>query len=352
MIKYSDISKKILFVGDLNCGTRSLMRLDTLRDLSSSIIAISNTKIPFLGGIDKPSLLSRLFFKMGYPLDESKLNKTFLNIIKTHNDIDLIWIEKSLFLKPYLVKLAKTLHPKTKIISITEDDMYALHNRSKFYNSSLPYYDHIFTTKEFNVLELPSIGAKQVHHFNDSFYEKLHKPLVDYSCINSKDIDVSFIGTYEIERAEIINWLANKGITIHVYGSQWNKFKDKLSDNLKIYPPVYSDNYVDIINRSKINLCFLRKINRDTITSRSIEIPACAGFMIAERTKDHMDKFIEGKECEFFSSKMELYEKIIYYLSNLNMIYEIGQNARQKCVNQEYGMSNELIKILNIIFKN
>ena len=69
---------------------------------------------------------------------------------------------------------------------------------------------------------------------------------------------------------------------------------------------LYSEDYSKSFQAFKISLCFLRKINYDQQTTRTVEIPACGGFMIAERTAEHKAMFEEGKEAEFFSSNEEL----------------------------------------------
>ena len=344
------INISVLFIGDLNPGTRSFMRYETLKTLVNSCDFISNTVIPFNQGIDKSNLYSRFMHKIGFPTDATSLNKHLIEKV-VNKDLetayDIIWIEKTIALRPRTLRLLRNFSLSLKIISVSEDDMYASHNRSKYYDKCLNFYDIVFTTKKYNLTELISIGAKQTEFFLDSFDEKLHKPMKDFSGISQKNIDVSFIGTYEDDRFNQLFWLAKKGIRVCVFGSGWEKYKN-IHENLIIHgSPIYSKEYVKIINQSKINLGFLRKINRDVVTSRSIEIPACSSFLLAERTEAHKNLFIEGVEADFFSSKEELYEKIKFYLSNKSKIIQIGKNARKRCIKSGYSMKKQLISIID-----
>ncbi len=111
--------------------------------------------------------------------------------------------------------------------------------------------------------------------------------------------------------------------------------------------PVYGEKYVEVINNSKINLGFLRKINRDEVTSRTMEIAACGSLLVAERTSRHNALFYEGKEAEFFSTNKELYEKIQYYLEYDYLISDISKSGRRRCLQSGYDMTNQLSSILS-----
>ena len=292
----------ILFVGDLNEHTRSFQRFRALKEIEHKVMGLSFVPIGFKPGISKSdSIIDRICNKLGYPLDKMGVNKKIINHLGSQ-DFDLLWIEKGLMIRPSTLRQVKRLDPTTKIISYTEDDMFARHNQSAYYRGCLSLYDVVFTTKSYNSHpeELPSLGAKRVVFVDNAFDKHTHRPL----SLTEEDktqfgADVGFIGTFEQDRAEKMLFLAKKGIPVRIWGNGWSGWVNKHT-NLKVEnQPIYGDDYIKAICATKINLCFLRKMNRDLQTARTMEIPACGAFMLAERTDEHQRLFEEDKEAVY-----------------------------------------------------
>ena len=318
------------------------MRAQKLKNICGNVVALSNTPIPFIPGIQTPSFFARALNKFRIPHDAASINGRLKKISRGNIMFDIIWIEKSTMLRSDTIRALRAAFPRSCLISLSEDDMYALHNRSRYYEDCLPLYDIVFTTKIYNLDELMELGAKRTEFFLDSYDEASHRPLTEYYSIERKDIDVCFVGTYEIERATTIRWLGSKGIRVVVFGNGWESLR-KVQTNIEIQNrPVFGEEYAEIINRAKINLGFLRKINRDQVTSRTMEITGAGGFLLAERTARHVELFQEGVEADFFSSDEELLEKIKMYLRTPEAILSIGRAARQRCLRSGYGMTEQI----------
>ncbi len=344
----------ILFVGDLNEHTRSFQRFRALKELGHEVMGLSFVPIGFKPGISKSdSIIDRVCNKLGYPLDKMGVNKKIVNHLGSQ-DFDLLWIEKGLMIRPFTLRQVKRLHPTTKIISYTEDDMFARHNQSAYYRGCLSLYDVVFTTKSYNSHpeELPSLGAKRVVFVDKAFDKHTHRPLP----ITDEDrerlgADVGFIGTFEQDRAEKMLFLAKNGVPVRIWGNGWSGWVNKHAKLRVENRPIYGDDYIKAICATKINLCFLRKMNRDLQTDRTMEIPACGAFMLAERTVEHQRLFEEGREAAFFdpNNPHELLEKVRYYLKHGQVRNAIAKAGRERCLNSGYSHHERLRFMLKVI---
>jgi spore maturation protein CgeB len=78
-----------------------------------------------------------------------------------------------------------------------------------------------------------------------------------------------------------------------------------------------------------------------------VEIPACGGFLLGERTDKHLEMFQEGKEAEFFSSNQELLDKVRYYLAHPQLRERIAAAGQQRCWTSGYRYQDQMQKILD-----
>ena len=80
-----------------------------------------------------------------------------------------------------------------------------------------------------------------------------------------------------------------------------------------------------------------------------MEIPACGAFMLAERTREHLRLFEEGKEAAYFGSNEELLEKVHYYLNHEDERSTIASAGRQRCLDGGYSHHERLKYMLSVV---
>jgi spore maturation protein CgeB len=110
---------------------------------------------------------------------------------------------------------------------------------------------------------------------------------------------------------------------------------------------IYEERYASVVAGSQIALGFLRELNPDQHTTRSFEIPAMGGFMLADRTEDHREFFEEGKEAEYFSSDDEFRDKVRFYLGNESARQGIARAGHYRCMTSGYSYDDRIRKVMN-----
>ncbi len=147
-------------------------------------------------------------------------------------------------------------------------------------------------------------------------------------------------------RARSLSYLAENGIAVRVWGNGWEAWAARppglIIEDRAVVNTEHDLAHTKSLCATRINLGFLRKLNRDTQTDRTMEIPACGAFMLAERSDDHLRLFEEGHEAAFFGSDDELLEKVRYYLGHEDERAAIARAGRQKCLDAGYSETERM----------
>jgi spore maturation protein CgeB len=348
----------IVYVGDFNPYARTWARVRAFRALGAEVVQLAHTGEgdPTTGN-PKKRLLHRVAGKLRMPLDWQAAGRRLLQAL-TSIDPHIIWIDKGVMLKPGVLAKAKQMRPRAALVWFSEDDMFAAHNRTTRFDRGLPLYDLVVTTKSYNADpgELPALGARRVQFVFQAFDPEQHHPLaLTDEERGAYGGDIGFIGSYELDRARSMLGLAEAGLSVRVWGNGWERSPYRHA-NLKIEGRPLVNLPGDLaygkgIAATRINLCFLRKINRDRHTSRSFEIPAVGGFMLGERTDEHLRLFEEGVEAEFFGSDAELVDKARFYLAHETERAAIAAAGHTRCV-AEYGSQAQAEAMLGAVLGN
>ena len=260
---------------------------------------------------------------------------------------DVVWIDRGLAIAPQTLQRVRQACPDAVLVAFSLDDMASPRHQSRRWLESVPLYDLHVTTKSYNVPELREMSARRVLLIDNAFDPAVHRPLELNDAERERyGASIGFVGHYEAERAELILELCRQGLDIRVDGPAWSGMRGA-HPGLTIGEG-YLDGleYAKAVNATAINLGFLRKANRDVQTTRSIEIPACGAFMLAERTDDHRRLFEEGREAEFFGSFDELLDKCRHYLEHPEQRCAIAAAGLRRCVDADYSYQARLRQVL------
>jgi spore maturation protein CgeB len=337
----------IIYVGEMLPGSTSLQRCESIERQGGQVVRVitrtSQTRAPIV------SRVAAAAYRAGLNLptpDSLGVNARLLQTVK-QTRADILWLDKALTIRPPTLRQVRTICPDLIVVGYSPDDMGQRHNRSTAFDRHVSLYDVYFTTKSYGVSELRDLGCTNPVFVANAYDPALHRP-VDLGPDDRARFGgaVTFIGSYEAERAEAIAALGAAGVTVRVWGSGWPRPITALPGVVIEGHAVYGEDYVRALCASDINLCFLRKLNRDQQTTRSIEIPACGAFMLAERTAEHLALFEEGQEAEFFGSIDELIAKCRLYLNQPEDRKRIAADGRKRCLTSGYSNDDRMKSML------
>ncbi len=328
----ADTSLRIVVVGETFGASRTVQRVKAMRELGHVVTTVATTS-PGWSYESKPSLAQRVRERLRLPGDPANANRTLVEVVR--DGADVIWVESAKMIRASALRRAKRINPRVLVLWHSEDDMMNRRHRSIWTDGAIPCFDLWVTTKSFNTEahEMPSRGVRNILFVNNSCDPALHRPMTLSADERRRfGAPVSFIGTYEGPRARSLLHLARQGYTVRVWGNGWHDWVGRDPNLIVENRPVYNDDFARVVSASAINIGFLRKGNRDLQTCRSIEIPACAGFMVHERNDEITGLFRDEKEAVYWSSDGELADVCGRWLNRDSERENIGHSGRERVI--------------------
>lgn len=332
---------KIIIVGDFVHEMYEKALYNAFKELGEEVIAFELYK--YSGN----NIFSRFIRKVQSRLLTgpiiSKLNSDLIRQVREQKP-DLIFLYRTpqIFAKT-VIEIKKL---GTKVFSYNNDDPFSGIPTLRFwrhYQETAKFCDHNFVYRKKNILDFKNIGIENVSVLRSYYIKENNFPIV---C--DKKYDVIFIGHYENDgRDKYIKALIDAGISITVFGDKFWK-KSSMYKQIKsvIKASKRGKEYNETLNRAKIALVFLSKINADTYTRRCFEIPAAKTLMLSEYTDDLNSMFEADKEAVYFSYPEELVNKCRYLLNNRELISEISNNGYRKLTQAGHEVTDRAKEIM------
>lgn len=338
-------SLEILYLG-VRSGT-CLDRANALRRLGHRVEHINPRE-----WLPKSVWVDRIIFRLGgqvfSPLIREKLTE-FL----TGRRFDLVYVDNGELISPMVFSALRKLAPK--VINYNIDDPTGPRDKQRFlaYRRAASYYDLLAVVRNENIQECFALGAKRVIRVWRSADEVTHRPRIITPEIQSKwASDVLFLGTWMPERGAFLLKLVELGVPLTICGSRWQKAPEwpKLKAHWRC-GELKGDEYAYAIQCAKVSIGLLSKGNRDLHTTRSLEIPSLGGLLCAERTTEHLECYVEGKEALFWSDPEECARACKSILETPTHRKSIAEQGRNRFLSNKHGNEDIMRHILNEAMK-
>ncbi len=163
-------------------------------------------------------------------------------------------------------------------------------------------------------------------------YKYMHvpkNPLIFNNPDKERDIDVVFSGSFGYgrpERKEVLEYLVENGISITIGGSEGG-------DHFT------TEEYADRYKRAKIALSFSQARGMNVVNARPFEVMSCGAMLLEQKSPELAKLYEEEVDYGTWTDKVDLLEKVRYYLRNEEERLSIAKSGQEK-TEQLYSAKN------------
>jgi spore maturation protein CgeB len=353
---------RLLYVSNLVPDYYGEYRLRALRRLGLGHVAAVDTGA-FTG---LSGLAGKLQFRLQAGPDVTHLNHAILQGAE-REQANVLLCDKVLSLRP--ATLRKLRQSSVVTVDFVIDDPFGPRRDPgwRLYRRTIAEFDLTGVQRDVSIADYRQRGAREVVRIRTSYEPTVHypppvaaaaavysaeAPAAVYPAMWSdldRDRQVSFIGTPYDNRGDFLTRLWRAGVPVDVSGSRphWQAAlpPDVFAAVFRV-GELKGAAYREAIWRSRINLAFITHSNRDQVAHKSFEITACGGFLLAERTPEHLACFREDEEAVFFSDLEECRAKIDRYLNDEPARARIAAAGQRRAHSSVYDNDSVLRRLL------
>jgi spore maturation protein CgeB len=227
-------------------------------------------------------------------------------------------------------------------INYSTDDPWNAALSARWYLHALPEYGRVFSTRRSNMADLEEMGCAYVDYlpfgYDASLFAPPSPPLPDL------DADVLFVGGADRDRLSFVTELIRYDIRVALVGGYWNRFSPTRSYALGLRQP---EELCILTAAAKINLCLVRRANRDGHVMRSLEIAAIGGCMLVEDTAEHREMFgAAGEAVVYFATAADAARQAKELLANPDERVRLSCAVHTRISNGGHSYADRLLTML------
>ncbi|MGA9719235.1 MAG: glycosyltransferase [Acidobacteriaceae bacterium] len=334
---------RVLFVTSLTPNHFGVYRLGALGRLGLEHVAVLDRD-----HYGAPGIRGKVQFRLQIGPEVSQFNRDLFAIAR-REQAQIAIFDKALQLHPRTLRRLR--ESGVFCIDFVIDNPFGPRNDPgwRLYRRTVPGFDLTGVQRDVSLTDYRKAGAQEVVRILNGFERTVHYPPPPDWNDSRRDRQVSFIGTPYDDRADFLARLWRAGVAVDISGSRphWQAAlpADAFAATFRVGELV-ADAYREAIWRSRINLAFVTHSNSDQVAQKSFEITACGGFLLAERTAEHLACFREDEEAVFFSDFEECRAKIDRYLNDEAERARIAAAGQRRAWNSGYDNDSVLSGLL------
>jgi hypothetical protein len=175
-------------------------------------------------------------------------------------------------------------------INFSTDDPWNRVLRARWHLRALPHYAAVFTPRKANLEDFRKLECVNTHYLPFGYDEHLCEGPFAPVTVS----DVLFVGGGDRDRLTFMTDFMGTGAPVALVGGYWDRFAATKPHALGLRN---AEDVCALTAAAKINLCLVRRANRDGHVMRSLEMAAIGACMLVEDTSEHRELFGEDNVC-------------------------------------------------------